>query len=267
MPYYLFDGKQAFGPFEVADLLKRPGFDASTLVFPGGGSSSEAWKPAGSFPDIEAGLKARSIPPPMGAAAIPPPPGSAPAPSAGISLKPAISLQAAPPPKSAAPAPAPAPAAAAPATPAAEEPPKLAAPSEKLILVVDDDENVRSFIEMSATMEGFQVITAFNGLDATAKLEKRSADLIITDLMMPGQGGYEFLRSLQGSGAVRIPIFVVTGSSLDSSTVAMIRQEANVVEFVSKPINITKFVGDLHKHLKTARPSPRRLDKVGENGF
>jgi CheY-like chemotaxis protein len=117
---------------------------------------------------------------------------------------------------------------------------------------------------MSATMEGFQVITAFNGIDANQKLAQRDPDLIITDLMMPGQGGYEFLRSLQGSTNGRIPIFVVTGSALDSSTVAMIRQEANVVEFVSKPINIVKFLGDLHKYLKTARPSPRASEKRGD---
>jgi CheY-like chemotaxis protein len=253
MPYYLFDGKQAVGPFEPADLAKRPGFDASTVVFPHGATTADAWKAAGTFPDIAQALAAR---PP----AIPPPPPGA-VPTAGLTL----SLQ--PPPKEdpppaierAAPAPAAAPAAA-----PVDEGPKLAAPSEKLVLVVDDDENVRSFIEMSATMEGFQVITAFNGIDAGEKLAQRDPDLIITDLMMPGQGGYEFLRSLQGSSSGRIPIFVVTGSALDSSTVAMIRQEANVVEFVSKPINITKFLGDLHKYLKTARPSPRATEKRGD---
>jgi CheY-like chemotaxis protein len=256
MPYYLFDGKQAFGPFEPADLAKRPGFDAATLVFPGGATGADAWKPAGSFPDIAAVLGARAIPPPN--IPLPPRAAAASAPALGITLSIPQRPQAAPP-VEAAPAPA---AAAATAAPPQEEGPKLAQPSEKLVLVVDDDENVRSFIEMSATMEGFQVVTAVNGLDATAKLEKRSADLIITDLMMPGQGGYEFLRSLQAAGTGRIPIFVVTGSSLDSSTVAMIRQEANVVEFVSKPINITKFIGDLHKHLKTMRASPRRLSKA-----
>jgi len=249
MPYYLFDGKQAVGPFEPADLAKRPGFDAATLVFPHGATTQDAWKAAGSFPDIAAALAAR---PP----AIPPPP-------PGAIAGGGVTLSLAPPPKKEEAAPPAAAAAAAAAAPAApvEEGPKLPPPSEKLILVVDDDENVRSFIEMSATMEGFQVITAFNGIDASAKLAQRGPDLIITDLMMPGQGGYEFLRSLQGSTQGRIPIFVVTGSSLDSSTVAMIRQEANVVEFVSKPINITKFIGDLHKHLKTARPSPRATEK------
>ena len=111
---------------------------------------------------------------------------------------------------------------------------------------------MRSFLEMSASLQGFRVLTAVDGLDAGGKLAAQTPDLIITDLMMPGQGGYEFLRSLQGSATGRIPVFIVTGSALDDSTIKMIRAEANVVEFVAKPIKMAKFVAALHKTLKTA---------------
>ena len=152
------------------------------------------------------------------------------------------------------PAPEPAPAHIPAAVPPTDEfaAPKPASPSEKLVLVVDDDDGVRSLIEMNAMMQGFQVLTAENGIDATGKLASRAPDLIVTDLMMPGQSGYEFLRSLQAAGNGRIPVFVVTGSALDASTVGVIKQEANVVEFFSKPIAMAKFVAALHKHLKTA---------------
>jgi two-component system response regulator MprA len=120
------------------------------------------------------------------------------------------------------------------------------------VLVVDDDETVRSFIETCAAMQGFQVVTAVNGIDAMGKLSARRPDLIVTDLMMPGQSGYEFLRSLQAAGNGRIPVFVVTGSVLDKSTIAIIRQEANVVEFIAKPVGVGKFVAALHAHLRTA---------------
>jgi len=138
----------------------------------------------------------------------------------------------------------------------------LAESRERLILVIDDDDHVRSFIEMTATMEGFRVVTAVNGHDALSKLEAARPDLIVTDLMMPGQGGYEFLRALQAAGKGAIPVFVVTGSQLDDSTVAMIRSEANVVEFIPKPISTTAFMTALHKHLKTAPPETR-WDSLG----
>ncbi len=224
MPYYLYEGGKAVGPFEPSQLALRPGFRRDTLVFPAGATTQDAWKPAASFPDV-----ARALDPD----------------SSGIFL-------------TAAPAraevPAPPPAAAPPAAAAAPEEagPVPAAPGEKLILVVDDDETVRSFLEMSAGLQGFRVLTAVDGLDAGVKLESQTPDLIITDLMMPGQGGYEFLRSLQGSSNGRIPVFIVTGSALDDSTIKMIRAEANVVEFVAKPVKMAKFVAALHKTLKTA---------------
>ena len=201
VPYYLYDGAKSIGPFEVDDLLKRPGFGAATLVFPAGATGADAWKPAGSVPEIAASLK------PAGAPAV--------------------------------------------SRPEDFAAPRPVAPSEKLILVVDDDDTVRGFIETCASMQGFQVATAVNGIDATAKLANRVPDLIVTDLMMPGQNGYEFLRSLQAAGNGRIPVFVVTGSALDSSTVELIRQEANVVEFIPKPVPMGKLVAALHAHLRT----------------
>lgn len=242
MAYYLYEGGKTVGPFEPADLLKRPGFGPATLVFPVGATGADAWKPASAFPDLA----------PAAAAPPPPPPPPAAAPVSGANFAP---FTLAPPPelpKKPEPAPEPAPAAPKPApapAPASDGP---ADPKTKLILVVDDDDSVRSFIEMSAQMQGFQVVTATDGMDATAKMASRAPDLIVTDLMMPGQGGYEFLRSLQSGGREKIPVFVVTGSALEESTVGLIRQEANVVEFVAKPIRVPAFVAALHKHLKTA---------------
>ena len=107
---------------------------------------------------------------------------------------------------------------------------------------------------MTAEMEGFRVISAVDGIDASIKLQSIVPDLIITDQMMPGQGGYEFLRGLQAAGSARIPVFVITGSKLDNSTFQLIRQEANVVEFFTKPLKVMPFMTAVHKCLKTAPP-------------
>ena len=233
MAYFLYDGKNTLGPFQPAELVLRPGFNATTLVFPAGATTADAWKPATTFPDIAAAL-APAAPPP-------PPPRS----EITLILPPPKVIQPAPP--VAAPEPAPVAVAAAPAAG-----PALAAPADKLVLIVDDDDGVRSLIEMTAMTQGFRVATAANGYEATAQLALKPADLIVTDLMMPGQGGYEFLRTLQAAGGGHVPVFVVTGSSLEESTIQLIRREANVVEFIAKPIRIPAFAAALHKHLKTA---------------
>ena len=257
MTFYLFDGKATLGPFQASELVSRPGFGPTTLVAPVGATSADAWKPASSFPELAALL----APPPPAPTAPPPPPAATPAPPRSeitLNLPPQRAVEPDPPaPVEVAAAPAqlePAPQVAA-VKPNELAAPALASPSQKLVMVVDDDENVRSLIEMTVTSQGFQVATAINGLDASAKLAIKPADLIVTDLMMPGQGGYEFLRSLQAAGGRwHTPVFVVTGSVLEASTIELIRQEANVVEFIPKPIRIPAFAAALHKHLKTTPP-------------
>ena len=131
----------------------------------------------------------------------------------------------------------------------------FASPKDKLILVVDDDKNIRYLFETYLVNRGFQVVMATDGLDATSKLEKKVPDLVVADLMMPGQSGYEFMRSLPGLGAGATPIFVITGSALDFSTVDMIKREAGVSEFFSKPVKMGHFIAAVHRTLKTKPPS------------
>lgn len=127
-----------------------------------------------------------------------------------------------------------------------------AKPGDKLVLVVDDDPLIRDLLELTLGGAGFKIVLAVNGHDAMGKLDKASPDLIITDLMMPGQGGYEFIRTLGGAGAGSTPVVVVSASALDASTIGMIKQEANVVDFFSKPIKMNALIMALHKHLGTA---------------
>jgi two-component system, OmpR family, response regulator PrrA len=131
------------------------------------------------------------------------------------------------------------------------------APADKYILIVDDDEHVRDLMELAFQMEGFQVATAANGIEATQKIEARIPDLITADLMMPDQGGWEFLRTLQASGHGRVPVVVISASKLDESTIGLIRQEANVIGFYAKPVTVATLVAELHKHLGTSPPRPK----------
>ncbi|HXS99467.1 MAG TPA: response regulator [Elusimicrobiota bacterium] len=128
----------------------------------------------------------------------------------------------------------------------------FASPADKLILVVDDDEGIRALVELIAKGEGFQVATAVDGVAGAEAIEARTPDLIVADLMMPRQGGYEFLRGLQASGNSSVPVMIVTGSALNDSTISMLRQEANVVEIFRKPIRAAQFSSAIHRHLGTA---------------
>ena len=118
------------------------------------------------------------------------------------------------------------------------------------VLVVDDDEGSRELLSRLIQKEGWRVETAGDGAEGERKALALKPDLIVLDLMMPRYGGFEMLKQLQGTELSRVPIVVVTGRAADRSTATMIRQESNVVEFMEKPVNATRFILALQRILR-----------------
>ena len=88
---------------------------------------------------------------------------------------------------------------------------------KKSVLIVDDEYDIISILEMVLSLEGMEVRTAFNGREALAILQKSGLpDLIITDGMMPVMNGYEFMRSLKAESATRtIPVMLISAAAPD----------------------------------------------------
>lgn len=69
--------------------------------------------------------------------------------------------------------------------------------AKKLILIVDDEARMRRFVRMNLELEGYQVSEAENGLKAIEKAREELPDLILLDVMMPEQDGFETLQQLR----------------------------------------------------------------------
>jgi DNA-binding response OmpR family regulator len=131
------------------------------------------------------------------------------------------------------------------------------ADSDRLVLVVDDDEGIRELLAMLIRKEGWRVETAEDGAEGERKALALKPDLIVLDLMLPRYGGFELLKQLQATELSKTPIIIVTGRYTDRSTSDMIRQESNVVELLEKPVKATRFILALQRIL---RPSPAAGD-------
>lgn len=142
----------------------------------------------------------------------------------------------------------------------------LADPKDKLVLIVDDDESILDLMEHVVKKEGFRVERGCDGQEAVQKAQQLSPDLIILDFMLPGMGGYEVVKELQGGDTVRIPILVVTGRHLDRQSIEMVKHEGNVREFMEKPIKPVLLGAALHKLLRTRPPEIRRTPDRGPFG-
>lgn len=109
-------------------------------------------------------------------------------------------------------------------------------PKEKKLLLVVDDESAIHGVIFDALDDDYRLVSAFNGREGVDKALKINPALILMDVMMPDIGGYEAVRLLHDDPKTRhIPIIVMTAQNFDESTVKIMKQEPNVINFMPKP--------------------------------
>ena len=86
----------------------------------------------------------------------------------------------------------------------------------KSVIVVDDDKEIREIITFVLTRNGFEVTSASNGQQLHAMLVQFIPDLIILDVMMPGEDGYQICNTLRSNPQTRhIPVIIMTAHAED----------------------------------------------------
>jgi CheY-like chemotaxis protein len=92
----------------------------------------------------------------------------------------------------------------------------MATLSDKRILIVDDEEDVRNYLRTALEDAGFDVMTACDGDEALKAIEKEKPDLISLDLVMPRHSGIKFYNKIQKHKEYKnIPVLIVTGHARD----------------------------------------------------
>jgi len=108
----------------------------------------------------------------------------------------------------------------------------------KKILVVDDEENIRTFLAKSLESKGYQVISASDGVEGWKVLESERPDLVILDVRMPGMDGIEFLEKIRGDTEFKkIPVIMLTAESSDMSIISGLSMGAD--HYITKPFTIS----------------------------
>jgi DNA-binding response OmpR family regulator len=113
----------------------------------------------------------------------------------------------------------------------------------KKILVVDDDPDILDALAMILESQGYQVVTARDGIEGLANLKAEKPDLMILDLLMPKMDGFAVCKELQDprwSKFKGMPILILTSVREDASRRRYELEtglELNVDDYVEKPIS------------------------------
>lgn len=107
------------------------------------------------------------------------------------------------------------------------------------ILIIDDDPDVRTVMNVLMRKQGFEAETAFNREDALSKLESFNPSVILLDVLLSGSDGREFCREIKANDRMKsIPVIMVSAHPGAAENI----QSYGADDFISKPINSENLV-------------------------
>lgn len=111
------------------------------------------------------------------------------------------------------------------------------------VLIVDDDRNLSLFLSTVLTLEGHEVVTCSDGVEALSLLQDRQVDVIVLDLRMPKMDGRTFFRELRAIGN-RTPVLIASAYGAHDA-----QRELGAEGAVEKPFSPDRLAGAIRKLL------------------
>lgn len=127
------------------------------------------------------------------------------------------------------------------------------------ILVIDDEKDIRIVLKQILELEGYDVDIAANGKDGLAKLEQHGADLVITDIIMPGIDGVATVGLIKKDHP-RLPVIVISGGgnvapaayepgAISTSAFLASAEQAGADRTLTKPFERQEILGAIRELL------------------
>ena len=129
------------------------------------------------------------------------------------------------------------------------------------ILVVDDDRNTRKLFSEILAAEGYEVLSAANGVEALELMDTEQVHLAVVDVMMPEMDGLEFTKMLRQIGG-DLPILMVSAKALSSDIKAGLRAGSD--DYMTKPIDPEEMVLRVKALLRRFQISVEQKIRIGD---
>ncbi|GAA1393058.1 response regulator transcription factor [Pseudonocardia kongjuensis] len=131
-----------------------------------------------------------------------------------------------------------------------------AAVASSTVLVVDDDERVRTLVSWQLEADGFAVVTAPDGAAALDRIASARPDLVVLDLSLPGVGGLDVLRRVRrddaATGGAALPVIVLSGRSGETDRIVGLDLGAD--DYLVKPFSPGELAARVRSVLRRSAP-------------
>lgn len=133
------------------------------------------------------------------------------------------------------------------------------------ILVVDDDMRIRDLLRRYLTQEGFEVFQAEDSKALNRILLRESVDLIVLDLMLPGEDGLSICRDLRAGPMRNMPVLMLTARSDESDRILGLEMGAD--DYLVKPFAARELLARINSILRRARMLPPNMQVTEAASF
>lgn len=130
--------------------------------------------------------------------------------------------------------------------------------AKEKILVVDDERNIVELLKFNLEKEGYDVLTAYDGLEAVKLAREERPDLIVLDIMLPGQGGLEVCRQIRKE--LKTPIIMATakGEEIDK----ILGLELGADDYITKPFSPRELLARIKAILRRTSVRQDEQDEI-----
>jgi diguanylate cyclase (GGDEF)-like protein len=133
------------------------------------------------------------------------------------------------------------------------------------VLIADDDEDIRAFLEVTLNLEGFEVSAARDGVETLELATSQSPDVVVLDVMMPRLDGLEVLRQLRSDTRTsHLPVLLLTARAQRTDAISGL--DAGADDYVTKPFDAEELLARLRSALRRAETQRTRNPLTGLPG-
>src|SRR3989338_4637503 len=137
---------------------------------------------------------------------------------------------------------------------------------KKRILLIEDEEDIAALIKLQAELSGYKLHVEVDGINGYRAIEREKPDLVILDVMLPGQNGFDVCRKMKSNPELKtIPVIIL--SAKDEELDIILGLELGADDYVSKPFSPKVLFSRIKAVLRRGKEPEKKTRVIFFDGF